>query len=524
MDFLNRLTASRNYGHKRILAVICTVLFVTFLDNTVVSVVLSGIQSDLRVGVQGLQWVVDGYMLVFAALMLAGGTIGDLFGRKKVLLSGIALFAIGSLIAMLANSVNMLIAGRVIMGVGAAASEPGTLSIIRQVFDGRRERARALGVWAAVSGVALAFGPIIGGVLVGLSSWRQVFTFSLGLGVLALIAGFLVLPESSDRRGRHLDIPGLLAGGLALASATFGVIFGESYGYGSWWIILLLALSLVLGATFVFIEKQKRDPVLPVKFFKIPAFTGANIVAFVTNFGVFAVFFFTALYLQIIAGFSGYQIALDFIAMAVAMVLTALATGRWTARRGALAPTVLGCLLAGVGMFLVNLVLGPNVSDWQLTLSLALVGLGFGMTLTTMTTVVLNIAPPQQSGMAASTVNTFREMGGVFSVAILGAIVNGELTGHLASKLAALGLPTSFQSLAIYAVTHGGNLPANAHISTGAILNHPELVTQTQNAAFAAFGHGLNIALYISGALLIATAGVSWFCLRHYHPAKPVSL
>ncbi|MGH7237729.1 MAG: MFS transporter, partial [Candidatus Saccharimonadales bacterium] len=404
-------------------------------------------------------------------------------------------------------------------GVGAAASEPGTLSIIRQVFDNRHERARALSVWAAVSGVALAFGPIIGGILVSAGGWQQVFTFSLGLGVLVLVAGFLVLPESSDRHGRKLDFVGLVTGGLALAAATFGIILGESHNYTAWWVILLLAASLVLGLIFVLAERHHKDPVLPIGLFKNPAFTGANIVAFVTNFGVFAVFFFTALYLQIVAGLSGYKIALDFIAMAVVLVLAALTTGRWTARRGPLIPTVLGCLLAGIGMILVDLVLAPVTVEWQLVLALVLVGLGFGMTLTTMTTTVLNITPSARSGMAASTVNTFREMGGIFSVAILGAIVNAQLTGHLAARLQALGLPVSFQSLAIYAIKHGGNLPANAHISAGAILNHPALVTQTTNAAYAAFGDGLDIALYTAGALLIVTAGISWLSMRRYKPA-----
>lgn len=503
-------------GERRSLAVICLILFLTFLDNTVVSVVLSGVQSSLSAGVQDLQWVVDGYMLAFAALMLTGGTLGDLFGRKKVMLAGVALFSVGSLISMLASSSGMLIAGRVIMGIGAAASEPGTLSIIRQIFKERRSRARALSVWAAVSGIALAFGPIIGGLLIGASGWRQVFTFSLGLGVIAFVGGLLVLPESSDRRGRHIDFYGLVLGALALASATFGVIFGETSGYGTWWIILLLAGSLVLGLAFVLAEKRASDPVLPITFFKLPAFSGANIVAFATNFGVFAVFFFTALYLEIIAGFSGYDIALAFVAMAAVMVMSALATGHWVTRYGPLAPTVLGCLLAGGGMFAVESVLSANVSTISLVWSLAIVGLGFGMTLTTMTTVVLNIVPAGRSGMAASTVNTFREMGGVFGVAILGAIVNSQLTGQLAAKLAALGLPASFQSLAIYAVTHGGNLPADTHVSAGAILQHPELVTQTQNAAYAAFGHGLNISLDIAGVVLLVTAVIAWLTLRRY--------
>lgn len=513
-------------ARRRVLAVVCVILFLTFLDNTIVSVVLAGIQSSLSAGVQDLQWIVDGYMLVFAALMLTGGTLGDLFGRKRVMLGGVALFIIGSIISTFAHSVDALVAGRVIMGVGAAASEPGTLSIIRQVFPDRKGRARALSVWAAVSGTALALGPIIGGVLVGAFSWRAVFVFGAGLGVVVLIAGTLVLPESSDRRGRHLDLKGLSLGASALGAATFGVILDEVHGYRAWWIDLLLIASFILGATFVLVENRQSDPVMPIKFFRVPAFSGANIVAFATNFGVFAVFFFTALYLQIIAGFSGFQIALAFIAMAVAMVLAALGTGRWEAqaRRGAFVPTVVGCLLAGIGMFVVDAVLSPTVNSWTLTWALALVGVGFGMTLTTMTTVVLNIVPIERSGMAASTVNTFREMGGVLSVAILGAIVNGQLTTSLVAKLQALGLPANFQSLAVYAITHGGNLPAGAHVSVSTILNHPKLVQQTENAAYAAFGHGLDIALYIAGVILLCTALVAWATMRHHSPAGQTAL
>ena len=289
---------ARNTTGRYSLVVLCTILFLTFLDNTIVAIVLSNVQSTLAAGVEDLQWVVDAYMLVFAVFMLSGGTLGDVWGRKKVMLGGVGLFTIGSLIAMLASNVDVLIAGRVVMGLGAAASEPGTLSMIRHLYPKSHERAKALGIWSAVSGIALAFGPILGGIIIGFSSWRGVFAFSVGFGILALISGWVFLPESLDSKGRHFDILGLLTGGIAVSSSTIAVILGENRGYHNTFIIALFALSVLALIVFILIEKKKTDPVLLLKFFKFPQFSIANCVAFTVNFGIFAVFFFVAQYRQ----------------------------------------------------------------------------------------------------------------------------------------------------------------------------------------------------------------------------------
>ena len=197
------------------LTAICSVLFLTFLDNSIVSVALANIQTSLHAGVTGLQWIVDGYMVAFAGLMLAGGTLGDLLGRRRVMLGGVAIFCGGGIIAATAGSSSALIAGRVVMGVGAAACEPGTLSLIRQLYPDARPRARALGVWTAVSGVSLAAGPVLGGVLVDTWSWRAVFWFNVIFGFVAFAVAALTVRESADPRGRTLDIPGLITGALA---------------------------------------------------------------------------------------------------------------------------------------------------------------------------------------------------------------------------------------------------------------------------------------------------------------------
>jgi len=496
----NRLTTNR-----RSLVIVCTILFLTFLDNTVVSIVLSSVQSNLNAGVQDLQWIVDAYMLVFAVLMLTGGTLGDILGRKKVLLTGVVLFVTGSVVAALANSSGLLIGGRVIMGVGAAASEPGTLSMIRQMYPKRGPRSRALGVWAAVSGVALAFGPIIGGVITGFTSWRGVFVFSAIFGVLAFVAGLLVLPESSDPKGRKLDVLGLVVGGAALTEAIFGLICGETSGYNTWWIILLFVLSFVTLIAFILIERRQEDPVLPLEYFRKPQFTMANIVAFTTNFGIFAVFFFVALYLQLIAGYTGYQIALAFIAMTAAIVTGSLVGARWNAVHQSANLTIFGCILSGAGIFILNMLIKPDISIATLAWALAISGLGFGISLVTMTSTVLSIVPAERSGMAASTVNTFRELGGVFGVAVLGTIVNAQLTTKLTDQLIAMHLPSNFQAFVIYAITHGGNTPTGVNVSPAILAQHANLITQVTNAAYGAFGTGLTIALNIAGTMLVAT-------------------
>jgi len=495
------------------LAAVCAILFLTFLDNTIVSVALANIQTSLNVSVPSLQWIVNGYMLAFAALMLTGGTLGDLFGRKKVMLGGVAIFCGGAVMAALAHGSGILIAGRIVMGVGAAASEPGTLSVLRHVYPERKERARALGVWAAVSGLALALGPVIGGVLIeGAGGWQSIFWFSLGLGALCLAAAAVTLTESSDPEGRKLDVPGLVTGACAILAATFAVIEGENQGYGTWWIVLLFAVSAVLVVVFVEIERRSPDPVLKLELFHNPTFTASNVVAFAVNLAVFSVFFFTALYLQLITSFSGYQIALVFTSLAVAMIVAGPIAGRWTARVGPKVPMVVGCVLAGVGLLFVDRQLTATTSVGALVWPLAIAGIGFGIALVTMTQGVLTIVRPEESGMAASTVNTSRELGGVFGVAVLGAVVNAQLTSGLNEKLVKLHVAKVYRDLVIKIVSTGGSTnPSDYGIAKG----HGKIVATVLVAAEDSAGHGVHLALEIAGAIVLASAVVAAFAARH---------
>jgi EmrB/QacA subfamily drug resistance transporter len=497
------------------LGTLCGVLFLTFLDNTIVSVGLANVQSDLHAGVTSLQWVVNGYALTFASFMLAAGMLGDLRGRKRIMLGGVAVFCGGSVVAALAGNVNWLIAGRVIMGIGAAASEPGTLSIIRHVYPDRETRADALGVWAAVSGLALALGPVVGGALVGFSSWRAIFWFNLGFGVVAFILAAVAVPESSDRQDRKIDVLGFLFGAAFLACLSVAVIQGEESGYLSPGIVALFVLCGLSAVAFVVTEHRVKSPMLDLSLFRLPPFSGSNFVAFAAYFGTFSIFFFTALYLQVVVGNSAYQIAVDFLPMAAGMIIASALTGPLVARIGSRWPMTAGCLLAGGGILITSAVLGPTVSFGTLGWVLPIAGVGIGVVLVPVTSVPLTVVPPERSGMAASATNTSREMGAVFGVAILGAIVNAKLTGDLAAKLKSIGIPPNFQSLVLHAIQTGGSASggqaSNAEHSKNAQI--AQIATKVVHAAYDAFGSGLHEALLVSGVLILAGAVVAFFTI-----------
>lgn len=493
------------------LATLCAVLFLTFLDNTVVSVGLASVQSSLHAGVTALQWVVNGYALTFASFMLAAGMLGDVLGRKRIMLAGVAVFCAGSVVAATAPNVDLLIAGRVIMGIGAAASEPGTLSIIRHIYPDKKTRADALGIWAAVSGLALALGPVIGGLLVGASSWRLIFWFNLAIGAAAFVMASIFVPESSDRGSRHLDYAGFVLGAVFLASASFAVIQGEDTGYTTWWIIALFALSALAALAFIVTERRSANPVLDVSLYRKGPFAASNFMAFAAYFGTFAIFFFTALYLQVVANASAFQTAIDFMPMAVGLIVASLFTGPWVARTGPRVPMTVGALLAGAGILIASAVLSPHVGFGTLGWVLPIAGIGIGIVLVPVTSVPLTVVPPERSGMAASATNTSREMGAVFGVAVLGAIVNAKLTGDLAARLKQIGIPPSFQNLVLHAVQTGGTSSGGAASSAEHSKNATvaKIATKVVQAAYNAFGSGLHIALVISGILILCGAVVA---------------
>lgn len=503
---------ARHGGRSVALAVLSVVLFLTFLDNTVVSVALGNIQATLHAGVSALQWVVGAYALTFAGAMLGFGMVGDEFGRKRVMVIGVVIFCGGSVMCALANGVGLLIAGRAVMGFGAAASEPGTLSMIRHLYTDERIRSRALGVWTAVSGVALAMGPVIGGALVGGWDWRAIFWFNLVIGALALVGVLAVLPENADPDAHRVDIPGTAFGAAALSALAFGVILAEDVGFASAQFIVLICVSAISVIAFFWWEARAPHPLLDLRFIRVPRFLVANVIAFSAYFATFAVFFFTALYLEEVVGDSGYQIALVFLPMMILLAGASLLTGRWTVAAGPRWPIGVGSVVFAAGLLLTALTVNPHPAYLPLVAALSLTGIGVGATVVPATSSALSAVPPERSGMAASTTNTSREIGAVTGVAILGALVSARLSADIVSRLQALGLPRSIQQIVITGV-ETGLVPSSSHTKGAggaAGAGQGKLVQEVIQAAYAAFQSGLHAALYLA-ALLILVAGVFSF-------------
>jgi MFS family permease len=397
------------------------------------------------------------------------------------------------------------------MGLGAAASEPGTLSMLRHLYPDARARSRAIGVWAGTSGLALAMGPIVGGLLVGIWSWRGIFWFNLAFGLAALIVAAIILPESADPTAARVDTAGTFLGAGTLAAFVFAIIDAESAGFGGPDVIVLLCVSAAGLVAFCWRESRAAHPLLDLRLLRRPNFATPLVVAFSTYFSTFAIFFFTALYLVEVVGASGYRLALVFLPMTTLMIVASLLAGRWTVTVGPRWSITIGCLLLAIGLFMAADYLNPHPSYGPLIFALTLAGIGIGTTVVPITSSVLNAVPAERSGMAASATNTSREIGAVTGVAILGSLVYSRLIASLTAQLNHLGIPASFHDQVIIAV-ETGTIPKNTNYGP-----FEHLVQEVIGAAYTAFHNGLHAALYLSAALALAAGLLALITLRS-HP------
>jgi EmrB/QacA subfamily drug resistance transporter len=430
------------------------------------------------------------------------------------MLAGITVFMAGSVFGGLAPNTPSLIAGRAVMGIGAAACEPGTLSIIRQLYPDRADRARALGLWAAIAGLALAMGPVIGGILVGLGGWPAIFWFNLAAGAVVFSLALALVPESSDPEPGRADIAGYVIGPVSLGTIVFAIIIGETAGYTAPHVLALFAIGAAAGALFVFWETRSRAPMLEVDYFRRLPFSGSLIVAFATYFGVFSIFFLTALYLQIVLAYTAFRTAALFVPMAFGMIIASSFAGRWVAVRGPRVPVAFGCLAAGAGVLLTDVALRGNVSYVPLMLSLFVAGVGFGVAVVPITSVALSTLPAKHSGMAASATTTAREVGTVVGVAALGSLFSNQLTLYLAQRLTEQGVPLEFQSLISTYILTGKVPPGMESIIAAAQAQYGPQVEAATQAAYDAVHHGVSISLLVAGCVILASGIVAWATFR----------
>jgi EmrB/QacA subfamily drug resistance transporter len=482
-------------------------LFMPMLDNLVVNVALPTIQTKLGAGVSGLQWIIDAYTLTFAAFMLTGGALGDLYGRKRFFLTGLGVFVVGSLACGLSQDVNQLIAFRALQGLGAAMLLPGTLSIITATFSGK-ERGAAIGIWAAMSGLAIAVGPLIGGWLVEHVSWQSIFFVNVPIGVVGATLAWIVVRESRDpTKSRRLDPPGLVTGTAGLFFLVYALIEGNARGWTDGIILGAFALAAVLLAAFFVIESRREYPMLPLSFFKIPTFAASNVVAAAVFFALFGTTFFLSLYLQNVRGFSPVQAGIRLFPFTVMILIIAPIAGRLSDRFGSRWFMTFGTATLALGLALMTRT-QPDSSYLTVILPAMLVmGAGMASTMAPMTAAVMGSVPVQRAGVASAATNTSRELGGVFGIALLGAVVTSAFKRDFLAKLVGFGVPAGQAHAIVDRANSSG--AASGHVPAGA-------PAQAIDAIKESFTHAMHIGLWVAVAFALLASVVSFVFVRSH--------
>lgn len=413
------------------LAAVTFGLFMIMLDNTVVNVSLPTMQRSLDLQISELEWVVAGYALTFGALMLTGGKLADLFGRRRAFIAGLLVFTLASLGCGFASSAGTLIAWRVVQGLGAALINPATLSIIAVTFP-PRERGRAIGIWVGVSAVALVLGPPLGGFITENVYWSWIFFINVPIGVAAVVAALAFIDESRDTSlEQRADIFGLLTSGLGLFALTYGLIEANAHGWGSVLTVGSFTLAAVMLVSFIGLERYQHVPMLDLSLFRDRTFAGANTVTLLNALAMFGVFFYVSLYMQQVLGYSPFQAGAAFLPMTLLTVTVAPRAGELADRIG---PRVLACggqLLVAVALLLFAR-LRFNSGYGSLLVPMVVSGAGMALTMTPATAAAMSAVRPDKAGVASAVLNSARQVGGSIGIALTGAVVTSGLSDALA--------------------------------------------------------------------------------------------
>lgn len=485
-----------------VLLTMCFALFMAMLDNTVVNVALPTLSRELGAGVSELQWIVDGYVLAFASLLLTGGIAGDRFGRKKMFMTGLFIFTVASTLCGLSGSTTQLIAARAMQGIGAALLMPGTLSILTVTFP-PHERAKAIGMWAGVSGIALALGPTLGGWMIEHIGWQSVFFLNLPIGIIGLLTASRSVRESVAEQVRRLDLVGLLFGTAALFSITYGLIESNQFGWSDPLIVANLAAGALFTAGLLWWERRSDHPMMPLAYYKIPAFAAGNAIAFAISLGMFGAFFFMSMYMQVIRGYSPFESGVRFLPMTAMVILVAPNAGKFAQKHGSRLPMTVGLLLAGTGMLLLSR--ASLTTPWALvTPVLMILGIGMASVMAPMTAAVMNAVGMERAGLGSAMTNTAREVGGVFGIALLGSLLTTKLKGAFTAAIAGVPLAPAVRAPLIESAGHGRLAPPLMQSLP------PEQAGIIQHAFATSFLSGFRLALLVGACILYASAFVAY--------------
>jgi EmrB/QacA subfamily drug resistance transporter len=428
------------------LGAMCFALFMVMLDNTVVNIALPAIKDSFGASISGLSWTVNAYTLVFGVLLVTGGRLGDVFGRKRMFLAGLVVFTLGSIGAGFSGSIGELIFFRSVQGAGAAFLMPGSLSIITNTFSGA-ELGRALGMWAGISGLALGMGPVVGGFLVEKAGWEWIFFLNVPVAVVAAPLTMYAVRESRDETAvRRIDWLGIATLSIGLGGLVLGLVQANDYGWASGRILGEFAIGVAGLVAFVMLQLRGRDPMLDMGFFRNRTFNAGNVIAFLVMFSMFATFFFITLYMQNIERLSPLETGVRFLPMTILIIATAPVAGKLSDRYGSR-----WLLTGGMTLIAASLFLESRISDTSgyLTLLPAFLvgGVGMGMTMSPMTAAVMGSVDRTKAGAASGVLSMTRMVGGVFGVASLTALFE-----HLSSGRAAAGHAPS--DVFIYSLSH----------------------------------------------------------------------
>ncbi|GAA1597404.1 MFS transporter [Kribbella karoonensis] len=430
-----------------LLAVTCLGQFMVLLDNTIVGAALPDMQRRLHTQLTGLQWIVDAYVLLVAMLLLTGGVLADRFGRKRVYLTGVVVFTLASLVCSLAPSVSWLVAGRVLQGIGAAALSPASLALLASAYPVPQERVKAIGLWAGLSGIGLAAGPVAGGVLAQAFGWSAIFLVNLPIGAILLLVGLRSLTETRNPDAPAIDVPGTVLSVLGVGALTYGLIEGGARGWTAPLILGSFAAAVALFAAFVTVEARRSAPMLPLRLFRERLFGVSNTAMVVVGFALMGSSFFFSQFFVYVQGSSILRAGLQTLPTSLAMVIASPYAGRLAARYGFRVVVTAGLALAGPGLLALGMVhadTGYGNVWWRL----GLVGVGFALTMSPLTGAAIQAVSPQEGGLASGISSTARQIGAVLGVAVLGAVVRTRQSGGASFEA---GLNSAF--LAAGAVT-----------------------------------------------------------------------